>query len=344
MSRSQMLVELSTFAATVYNTRPVGWSEATKFNSGGTGFMHQFYMWTLVRHLNPKHIIESGSYNGLGTWILRKAAPQAQITVVSPRTPHIYVDKHNKSRYFTEDSFCDFSTIDWNNAKHLDRSKTLILLFDDHQSGYRRMLEAHARGFHHLMFDDNVHPQKSDHFSLEGACAASYGLLNGLDKWDDFRGIKTQWYPWKHGQFNVTVNDLLRVGDTFNRLINIYAKMPPLWAADLTSPDFALPLMNNTDALRFIQTHSLELRSTHAEAVAYQGFVYVNTKSSHHVDSHTLYYPNHVKVNGYSGILPKASRSCSTSNLGTPPNLLHSTNVADDWHRNYGAGMHFRLD
>ena len=119
VSRSQMLVELSTFAATVYNTRPVGWSEATKFNSGGTGFMHQFYMWTLVRHLNPKHIIESGSYNGLGTSILRKAAPEAQITVVSPRTPHVYVDKHNKSRYFTEDSFCDFSTIDWNNAKHL---------------------------------------------------------------------------------------------------------------------------------------------------------------------------------------------------------------------------------
>ena len=113
VERSQMLSGLPKFVTEVYAKRPLGWNAKTKFNAGGTGFMHQFYLWMLVRALNPKHIIESGAYNGIGTWQLRQAAPNAQIIVVSPATPHTYIDRHNNSRYFTDKHFRDFATIDW---------------------------------------------------------------------------------------------------------------------------------------------------------------------------------------------------------------------------------------
>ena len=141
VSRAQMLADLPRFVAQVYARRPRGWSDDTMFNAGGTGFMHQFYLWSLVRALKPKHIIESGAYNGLGTWQLRQAAPEAQIIVVSPRTPHVYVDQHSDTRYFTDDSFQDFATIDWSCVEGLDPASTVIFI-DDHQSGFRRMLEA----------------------------------------------------------------------------------------------------------------------------------------------------------------------------------------------------------
>lgn len=343
VQRAQMLSELSTFATEVYSTRPLGWSDATKFNAGGTGFMHQFYIWLLVRALKPKHIIVSGAYNGLGTWQLRRAAPEAQIIVISPMTPHLYVDKHNDSRYFTGSGFRDFATIDWSCVQGLDRAQTLIF-FDDHQSGYRRMLEAHARGFHHMMFDDNVSPQRSDHFSVKGACAASHGSFHGLDKWDDFRGIKTQWWPWNHGQFNVTEDDLRKVGRTFSRSIDIYAEMPPLWTAHINRLDAPSPLMNNEAARNFIARHKGQLRNLRAEAISYQGFVYVHTKSWDEAKPHSLYYPPHVTVNGYSGIIPKRSAGCSISSGGAAPTVLRPTKVADDWRRNYGAGVDVRLD
>ena len=113
ISRSELIRDLPEFMTTVYEKRPLGFSGATKFNMGGTGFFHQFYLWMLVRALKPKHIIESGAYNGLGTWQLRQAAPDAQIIVVSPVTPHLYVDRHKDSIYYTDEHFRDFAAIDW---------------------------------------------------------------------------------------------------------------------------------------------------------------------------------------------------------------------------------------
>ena len=37
-----------------------------------------------LRYHQPEHIIESGIYKGLGTWMLRQAAPQAQLILIDP--------------------------------------------------------------------------------------------------------------------------------------------------------------------------------------------------------------------------------------------------------------------
>jgi hypothetical protein len=68
-------------------------------NDGGTGFFHAFALWFLVRRLQPLHIVESGARLGLGTWILRQAAPYAQLIVVSPEVPSEYHDAAPSSRY-----------------------------------------------------------------------------------------------------------------------------------------------------------------------------------------------------------------------------------------------------
>lgn len=104
------------------------------------------------------------------------------------------------------------------------------------------------------MFDDNASPPKSDHFSVKGACAASHGKVNGLTNWDDFRGVKTSWYPWKHGQFNVTEHQLHSVGMSFSRVVDIYAEMPPLWLANLKRPAPTEPCSSTIRPRGWMQT------------------------------------------------------------------------------------------
>lgn len=91
ISRAEFMRDLPEFMANVYEKRPLGNQSGSpfQFNMGGTGFFNQFYLWMLVRALKPKHIIESGAYNGLGTWMLRQAAPNAQLIVVSLQPRHI---------------------------------------------------------------------------------------------------------------------------------------------------------------------------------------------------------------------------------------------------------------
>lgn len=342
LSRADFARELPVFMETVYKKRPLGFANTTKFNMGGTGFFHQFYIWMLVRALQPKHIIESGAYNGLGTWQLRQAAPNAQIIVVSPQTPHIYVDKAPSSRYFTAEHFRDFATIDWSCVEGLDRSRTLVFI-DDHQSGYRRMLEAHARGFRDHMYDDNSMPADSDHFSVKGACAASNNTLNGPMPWDDFRGIVHDWGRWKRGLFNVTATQLRHVGRSFSQAVETYSEMPPLWDGRHRA-DAPVPILSADAAAKFYEAHRENLRTMRAESIGYNYFLYVRTKSREQAPPAELYYPRHITTNGYKGILPVETGKCDgRSPGGARPEQLKVTREFDDVKRNYGAGARVKL-
>ena len=62
----------------------------------GTGIHHQFGLWCIMRFLKPKHIIESGVFRGLGTWIMRQAAPSAQIIVIDPSVRHKFLRYEDK--------------------------------------------------------------------------------------------------------------------------------------------------------------------------------------------------------------------------------------------------------
>ena len=149
-------------------------------NTYGTKFAHQFAVWCTVRKLKPLHIIESGIYRGFLSWMLRQAAPKAQLIFIDPRPPLVYKDNHSDTVYITNKNFTDFKDFDWASLK-LDFNRTLIY-FDDHQSGLVRTLQAYNRGFRYIMFDDNFSSNDGyDNFSLKIACHIKLEYLNARD-------------------------------------------------------------------------------------------------------------------------------------------------------------------
>ena len=147
-------------------------------NPAGTKFAHQFAVWCTVRKLKPLHIIESGIYRGFLSWMMRQAAPNAQLIFIDPGPSLRWKDNHSDTVYMTNKNFKDFKDVDWASL-NLDFNRTLIY-FDDHQSGLVRTLQAYNRGFRYIMFDDNYH-LIGDNFSLKLACYIKLKHLHARD-------------------------------------------------------------------------------------------------------------------------------------------------------------------
>lgn len=128
-------------------------------NHGGMRAPHLFATWFMLRTLRPTHIVESGVFKGLGTWLLEQAAPEARLYCIDPN-PEAIEYRSPRAEYFTR----DFSELDWD----LPRATTL-LFFDDHQNALSRVALAERLGFSHLIFEDNYPRGKGDCYSLKQA-------------------------------------------------------------------------------------------------------------------------------------------------------------------------------
>lgn len=128
-------------------------------NHGGMRAPHLFATWAMVQALEPTHIVESGVFKGLGTWLLERAAPHARLYCIDP-DPQRRLYHSSRAEYFTR----DFSELDWD----LPRDKTL-LFFDDHQDALARVVLAERLGFAHLVFEDNYPSGRGDCYSLKKA-------------------------------------------------------------------------------------------------------------------------------------------------------------------------------
>ncbi|HEX6764107.1 MAG TPA: hypothetical protein VF103_01490 [Polyangiaceae bacterium] len=138
---------------TVHARRPIA------DNLGGMRAPHLFATWFMVRALRPTHIVESGVFKGLGTWLLEQAAPTARLFCIEPNPAAIeYRSAH--AEYFTR----DFAETAWD----LPRATTLIF-FDDHQNAFERVRLARKLGFCHLIFEDNYPLGRGDCYSLKRA-------------------------------------------------------------------------------------------------------------------------------------------------------------------------------
>ena len=189
-------------------------------NGGGTRLSHQFALWSVIKMLKPKHIIESGIWNGLGTWILRQAAPEAQLILLDPSSRKlIYRDSHNDTLYFTGEKFKDFANMSWDSLS-LNKNETLIF-FDDHQSGVKRTLQAWRAGFRHIMFDDNFE-NVGDNFSLKKACLLKLGKL----EWEKVT------YNDNFGRIRRPMNneDKAHTDLVFDKAVDSYVELPVVWS------------------------------------------------------------------------------------------------------------------
>lgn len=127
----------------IYKKRPI------RDNQGGLRSYGCFFLWYLLKEINPALVIESGVWRGQTTWLIGKAVPEAKIIAIDPETRYlIYLSR--KATYTTE----DFSNLEIPN----DIDGPVVCFFDDHVNAYDRVLQSYSKGVKHIIFDDNYPP------------------------------------------------------------------------------------------------------------------------------------------------------------------------------------------
>lgn len=182
-------------------------------NDGGMRLPHQFAVYTVLRLLQPKIVIESGVWNGVVTKVIRKTLPKAYIISVDPscRTKEQSSDNHE---VICGKNFKDFKYMSarWST---IDKEHTLIL-FDDHQSGFLRTIQAEQFGFKYIMIDDNPSMGVGDNYSPKQVLSSV--KTDSVLYLDNFGRTKKIISQDKHYE-----NQKL-----FKQLVKTYVEFPPL--------------------------------------------------------------------------------------------------------------------
>jgi len=156
-------------------------------NKGGMSSAHLFYAWFMAKWIAPSHIIESGVFQGQGTWFFEQACPNAKIICLEPRSEKInYISE--KAAYAT----ADFGKIDWTDYLG-ENIKNTLCFFDDHQDAAPRLQTAKRYGFKHLMFEDNYPINQGDCISLKKLLETKAGqadvVRNHIESYYEFPPI-----------------------------------------------------------------------------------------------------------------------------------------------------------
>jgi len=128
-------------------------------NRRGSGFHNAFWIYLFSRMINPTLVVESGVWQGQTSWLLEQACPDATI--------HGFDIDLRNLEYKTGKVV--FHEQDWNQYtfKNVNGDKSLVF-FDCHINHATRIIEAHRKGFRHLLFDDNPPAHKLYAYGLPG--------------------------------------------------------------------------------------------------------------------------------------------------------------------------------
>jgi hypothetical protein len=114
---------------------------------GSSGINALLTLYTAARACQPDIIIESGVFQGFGSWALHVACPSADV--------HCY-DLTFKHLLYRDAAF-HYHEHDWASLPlAFAPSGRSLAFFDDHVNQAQRILEASERGIKWLIFDDNV--------------------------------------------------------------------------------------------------------------------------------------------------------------------------------------------
>ena len=154
-------------------------------NHGGGLTVNNFYVYFALKKVSPSHIIESGVFQGQGTWLIEKLLPEAKVVCIDPFLEQLRY-KSDKAKYTTQD-FLSFT----NDHISKEQAANTFIYFDDHQDQYERLKHAYNLGFKHLLWDDDYPEFKGRrHLSLQ-ACLnneADPGFNIPFGSGDDIRG------------------------------------------------------------------------------------------------------------------------------------------------------------
>ena len=193
-SRDDLISELSNFLE-IYNKRP----KITDNNYGGMNSSHLFPTWFFCKQFNPKYIIESGIWRGLGTWFLEQACPDAKIISIDINLGRREFISPNVE-YTTE----DFSLKNWD---FIDKENTLCF-FDDHQ-GIGRIKQSSNLGFKHILYEDN-YPD------FRGSYKGNQSFVNSGEDMSPKSAL--------------VINNNVGSYDWLNQNIEIYYEFPPIYS------------------------------------------------------------------------------------------------------------------
>lgn len=140
----------------LFSKRPI------KNNVGGTLAINLFHVFLTLKKYQPKRIIESGVYKGQTTWLINQILPDTKIICLEPASQGIEYRGNN----------CKYPSLDFLQLTetHItkDVAKETLIIFDDHQDSYTRILHAYKLGFKTIYFDDNYPEYKGNrHLTLE---------------------------------------------------------------------------------------------------------------------------------------------------------------------------------
>jgi hypothetical protein len=159
----------------LYKNRPI------LDNHGGMKAPHCFWVWFLLKRINPAVVIESGIWYGLSTWLIEKTCPKATIIAIDPNmAARKYIS--NRAQYTT----VDFNKHDWSSMLGRDGCKNTVAFIDDHQNNYERLKHGFSHGIGHMIFEDNYPTTHGDVLSLKKILSNNYHVfdVNGR-KWTE---------------------------------------------------------------------------------------------------------------------------------------------------------------
>lgn len=192
----------------IYSERPV------KDNHGGMRSPHLFNTWFSLKKLQPDLVIESGVWKGLGTWIIEKAVPSADI--ISIEIDYSHLQYKSKNVHYLSD---DLTSYDWDklleiNFPQIEKDKIVVFL-DDHQNFLERLEFVHRLGIKHILYEDNYPPSQGDTFSPKKILAQRDYIM-------DQGGQRSthSFSPLDH--------------ERFSNCVKVYQELPPIFKTETT--------------------------------------------------------------------------------------------------------------
>ena len=229
-SKSHLKKNFSEFL-TFYKNRPI------KNNQSGMKIDHCYALFTLLKKIKPKYVIESGVWKGQTTWLIKNVLKNSKIFSID-------IDLSQRDLIYKNVKYLEKDITKYNWSK-LDKNKTLII-FDDHVCFSERLNFIKKNKFKHIIFDDNLPNHHISYYTPKMIVENQYLIKKEFIKYSNFfrlikfiiRILKKDFeHNTKINFFNRYIKitypiknnkNLKKNFDSFKKKIQIYYEFPPI--------------------------------------------------------------------------------------------------------------------
>ena len=229
-SKSHLKKNFSEFL-TFYKNRPI------KNNQSGMKIDHCYALFSLLKKIKPKFVIESGVWKGQTTWLIKNVLKNSKVYSID-------IDLSQRDLIYKDVKYLEKDITKYNWSK-LDKNKTLII-FDDHVCFSKRLSFIKKNKFKHIIFDDNLPNHHIGYYTPKMITENQYLIKKEFIKYSNFfrlikfiirflkkdfkHDVKINFFK-KYIRITYPVKNskkLKKNFDIFRKNINIYYEFPPI--------------------------------------------------------------------------------------------------------------------